>query len=214
MVWTLPVFQIQWNKESQTWLWWAVCLGQFLQGKRKPFVKITRQGVCRLLFSLTSSSSSSPSIEMWWWIHENDVFSVSYTGSTQEKIRVHPSSKLQEISESQEPITRGLSAPVRAKATKLGSCDKHPAYFQDKNVKVGLSAMMKIRWCIALILRLLVCSQYKVVAKFIFFSHYFFHKIERITAYLTVMIIPAFIHSAVQIYEIHIFKLFHRRDNH
>ena len=69
---------------------------------------------------------------------------------------------------------------------------------------MGLSAMMKIRWCIALTLRLLVCSQYKVVAKFIFFSHDFFHKIERtnkrlsgflfttaLAAYLTVMIISA-----------------------
>ena len=118
----------------------------------------------------------------------------------------------------QEPIPRGLSAPVRAKATKLGSCDKYPAHCQDKNVKVGLSAMIKIRWCIALILRLLVCSQHKVVAKFIFLSHDFFHKIERIykghsgflfttalAAYLTVIIISVFVHSAVQIYEIHIF---------
>lgn len=55
---------------------------------------------------------------MWWWIHEKDVISVSYTGGTQEKIRVHPVAKLQEISESQVPITRGLSAPVRVKATK------------------------------------------------------------------------------------------------
>ena len=51
-------------------------------------------------------------------MHEKDFFSVSYTGGLQEKIRVHPVAKLQEISESQEPITRGLSAPVRVKATK------------------------------------------------------------------------------------------------
>ena len=36
-------------------------LVSFWKEREKPFVKITRQGVCRLLFSLTSSSSSSSS---------------------------------------------------------------------------------------------------------------------------------------------------------
>ena len=93
---------------------------------------------------------------------------------------MHPVAKLQESSESQVPITRGLSAPVRVKATKTRFMRQTSCTLLGQECQSGLKRNDEDKMVYALILRLLVCSQYKVVAKFIFFSHHLFHKIERI----------------------------------